>query len=96
MVWPHPPVWIARRLPRLPRPRRLRRVIVAPQAGHLRRRCLDAPPVELRDEEEEEERIVDIQNGYIQYKYFNFYIKKNALYGVRTRDRGLIRPKFYR
>ena len=72
MVWPHPPLWMARRLPRpRPRPRRLRRVgaIAAPQAAHLRR--LDAPPVELR-EEEEEERILYTVIVIYNNKYFNF------------------------
>jgi hypothetical protein len=73
MVWPHPPLWMARRLPRLRvRPRRLRRVgaIAAPQAGHLRR--LDAPPpVELR-EEEEDERILYTVIVIYNNKYFNF------------------------
>ena len=77
MVWPHPPLWMARRLPRprpRPRPRRLRRVgaIAAPQAAHLRR--LDAPPVELR--EEEEERILYTVMVIYNNKYFNFYNKE--------------------
>ena len=75
MVWPHPPLWMARRLPRpRPRPRRLRRVRAAPQAAHLRR--LDAPPVELR---EEEERILYTVMVIYNNKYFNFYNKEKML-----------------
>ena len=73
MVWPHPPLWMARRLPRpRPRQRRLRRVRAAPQAAHLRR--LDEPPVELR--EEDEERILYTVMVIYNNKYFNFYNKE--------------------